>query len=145
MSTTNPNVTNLIGTFTHLVDDVQKLFRELACPTKVELNNLWNKIHENTANILNPTCIGGKFELAICITNGSEWLSSEIDWINQERLEAAKEVRVSDYTKTAVAVSPTAQDTSIINCIYATEADIDPYPKLMNPGRFVIDTNKSAE
>ena len=75
MSTANSNitnVTNLTETFIYLVDNVQKLFRDLARPTKVELNNLWNKIREDTANIPNPTCIGSKFEVAICITNGVE-------------------------------------------------------------------------
>eukprot|EP00751_Fragilariopsis_kerguelensis_P046770 CAMPEP_0170989806 /NCGR_PEP_ID=MMETSP0736-20130129/8103_1 /TAXON_ID=186038 /ORGANISM="Fragilariopsis kerguelensis, Strain L26-C5" /LENGTH=89 /DNA_ID=CAMNT_0011414615 /DNA_START=258 /DNA_END=527 /DNA_ORIENTATION=+ len=89
MLAATPNITNLIKTFINSVEDAKKLFRDLKCTTKVELNNLWNKIRKNVANIPNPTCIGGQFELAICITNGSEWLSSKFGRINQERLEAA--------------------------------------------------------
>ena len=60
---------------------------------------------QNAANIPNPTCIGGKFELAICITNGSEWLSTEMGRISQERLEDAKEARANDNAKAAAAVT----------------------------------------
>ena len=40
---------------------------------------------------------------------------------------------------------PRAPDTLLINYICATETDINPYPNITNPGRFVIDTNKSAK
>ena len=83
MSAATPNVTNLNETFIHSGDDAKKLFRDLACPTKVELNNMWNKIRENAVNIPNPTCVGGHFKSAICITNGSEWMSAELGRINQ--------------------------------------------------------------
>ena len=102
-------------------------------------------VRENAANIPNPTCIGGKFELAICITNGYEWLSTEMGRLNQERLEDAKEVRANSNAKAAAAVPPTAPDTSIINNTCATKTNCKPYPKLTNPGRFLIDTNKSAK
>ena len=38
-----------------------------------------------------------------------------------------------------------APDTSIDVYIGATEADINLYPKLANPGRFIIDSNKNAK
>ena len=139
MSATTPNVANLIETFIPSVDDGKELFRDLDRPTKVELNNLWNKIRENAANIPNPTCIGGHSELAICITNGSERLSAELGRINQLRLEAAEATQISDNAKAAAASPVQAPDTSIVNYTVATEADIDPYPKLTNPGRFVVD------
>ena len=65
--------------------------------------------------------------------------------INYERLEDAESVRASNNAKAAVETPPKAPDTSIINYICATETDINPYSKLTNSGRFVIDTNKSAE
>ena len=102
-------------------------------------------MRENTANIPNPTCIGGQFELSICITNGSEWLLAEMGRINQERFEIAEQKRASDNAAAKAAVPPTAADTSIIIYTMATEIDCDPYPKLTNPGRFIIDTNKTAD
>ena len=87
----------------------------------------------------------GKVELAICIINESEWLLAEIERINQERLEDAEDLLATDNAKAAAAVPPTAPDTSIINYTCATKTDCDSYPKLTNPGRFIIDTNKSAE
>ena len=65
--------------------------------------------------------------------------------INQERLEDTEAVRTSDNAKAAVEAPPKAPDTLIINCTCATETDINPYPKLTNPGRFVIDTKKSTK
>ena len=65
-------------------------------------------VGENAANIPNPTCIGGNFELAICITNRSEWISAEMGRLNQERLEDTKEVRATNNAKVAAAVPPTA-------------------------------------
>ena len=111
----------------------------------MELNNLWNKIQKNEAHISNPTCVGVKFKLTICITNGSEWLSVEMVQINQERLEDAEAVRVFDNAKVAAETTPKATDTLIINHTCATETDIVPYPKLINPGRYVIDTNNSTK
>ena len=102
-------------------------------------------VRENAANIPNLTCISGKFELAICITNGSEWLSAEMGRINQERLEDAENVCAIDNTKAPAAVPPTAPDTSNINYTCVTKTDCEPYPKLTNSGKFVIDTNKSTE
>ena len=145
MSSANPNVTNLVKTFIYSVEDAQKLFRDLNRPTKVELNNLWKKIQKNTANILNPTCIGGKFKLAISITNGSEWLSAEMGRINQERLEEAEAVHATDIAKLAAEIPPKAPDTSIIIYACATKTDCEPYLKLTNPGRFIINTSKSAK
>ena len=66
------NFANIIEAFVHSIDDIQKLFRDITRPTKLELNNLWNKVQENAANVPNPTCIEGAFELTIYITNGSE-------------------------------------------------------------------------
>ena len=111
MSAANPNISNLVKTFIHSVEDTQKLFRDLNRPTKVELNNLWNKLKENTANIPNPTCIGGKFELAISITNRTEWLSAEMGQVNQERLEDAKVVRATDNVKLAAEMPQKSTDT----------------------------------
>ena len=145
MSAPVTSVTDLIETFINTVDDAKKGFRDLNRPTKVELNNLWNKMRENTANIPNPTCIGGQFELSICITNGSEWLQAEMGRINQERLEAAEQKRASENAAAAAANPPTAQDTSIILFTQAVANDCNQYPKLTNPGRFVIDVNKSAD
>ena len=65
--------------------------------------------------------------------------------INQERLKIAERKRAIDNATAAAAVPPTAPDTSIIIYTCATKNDCDPYPKLTNPGRFVIDTNKSAD
>ena len=145
MSAASPNVSNLVKTFIHSVEDAKKLFRDLHRPTKVELNNLWNKLWENTVNIPNPTCIGGKFELSISITNESEWLFAEMGRLNQERLEAAKAVRATDNAKLAAETPPKASDTLIIIYTYATKNECDPYPKLTNPGRFAINTTKSAK
>ena len=145
MSAPTQTVTDLNETFIHSADDCKKLFRDLGRPSKVELMNLWNKVRENAANIPNPTCIGGHFELAICITNGSEWMSAEHGRINQQRLEAAEETRVIENAKRAAANPVEPADTSIVIYTVATDADIEPYPKLTNPGRFEIDTNKNAE
>mmetsp|Transcript_29761 Transcript_29761/g.30270 ORF Transcript_29761/g.30270 Transcript_29761/m.30270 type:complete len:135 (+) Transcript_29761:216-620(+) len=129
MSSTNPNVANLIEIFIHSIDGGEKLIRDFDRPIKVELNNLWNKVRENAANIPNPTCIGGYFKLAICTTNGSEWLSAELGRINQPRLEVAEGTRISDNAKAAAASPVQPPDTSIINYTVATEADIDPLSK----------------
>ena len=139
MSAPTLNITDLIETSINLVEDVRKLIRDLTRPTKVGLNNLWNKLRENTANIPNPTYIGGQFELSICNTNGSEWLSAEMGRINREIFEIAETARATDNAK------PKAPDTLIIIYTCATETDCEPYPKLMNPRRFVIDTLKSSE
>ena len=114
MSAPTLNITDLIEMFINSVEEVQKLFRDLNLPTKVKLNNLWNKLQENTANIPNPTCIGGKFELAICITTGPEWLSVEMGQINQKRLEIAEAARANNNAKLAAEMPPKAPDTSII-------------------------------
>ena len=145
MSAPVTSITDLIDTFINPVDEAKKGFRDLNRPTKVELNNLWNKLRENTANIPNPTCIGGQFELSICITNGSEWLTAEIGRINQERLDIAEQQRATNNVAAAAAVPPTAPDTSMIIYVVANETDCDPYPKLTNPGRFTIDPNKTAD
>ena len=60
-------------------------------------------------------------------------------------MEAAELTRISDNAKRAAALPVQPPDTSIVIHTVATKADIDPYPKLTNPGRFVIDTNKSAQ
>ena len=104
--------------------------------------NLWNKVQENAANIPNPTCIGGHFKLAICITNGSEWMSAEHGGINHQKLEAAEAARVIENARRAAANPVEPADTSIVIYTIATEADIEPYPKLANPGRFFNDTGK---
>ena len=145
MSAPTQTITDLNETFIHSADDCKKLFNDVGRPTKIKLVNLWNKLRENTANIPNPTCIGGQFELAICITNGSEWFCAELRRVNQERLVVAEATRATDNAARAAANPAQAPDTSIINYTLATEADIEPYPKLTNPGRFVIDANKTAE
>ena len=144
MSPTTSTVTNLIKTFIHSVEDVQKTFSDLTRRTKVELNALWNKIREIAANIPNPSCIGGAFELVICITNGSEWLTSKLGQINQARLEIAEVVQEADNVTAAAENPPRASDTTIVIYTLATKIDADPDPKLVNPGRFVIDSTKSA-
>ena len=78
MSASTTSTTDLIETFIHDVNAAKKCFHDLNRPTKVELTALLNMLRENTANIPNPTCIGGQFKLSICITNGSEWLQAEM-------------------------------------------------------------------
>ena len=114
MSAPITNITNPIETFINSVDDAKKHFRNLNQPKKVELNNLWNKLRENTANIPNPTCIGGQFELSICITNGSEWLSAEMGRINQELLKISESTRATENARAAAALPPTLPDTLIV-------------------------------
>ena len=106
MSTANPNVTDLIEPFIHLVDDVQKLFRDLSWPTQVELNNLWNNSQENTTNSPNSTCIGGAIELTICITNRLKWLSSELGCIIQDQLEVAEAAQEANNAKAVAETLP---------------------------------------
>ena len=40
---------------------------------------------------------------------------------------------------------PTAPDNSIITYTESTENDCNPYPKIQNPGQFVIDPSKTAD
>ena len=123
------------------MDAAKKCFQDKNRPTKVELTALFNMLRENLANIPNASCIGEQFELSICITNGSEWLQAEMGRINQLRLEAAELQRATNNAgKTAA-----NQDKSIVTYTKATEGDCDPYPKIKNPGQFVIDTNKTAD
>ena len=139
------NVIDFIEIVINSVDDAKKQFRDLTRPTEVELNNIWNKLRENTANIPNPMCIGGQFELSICITNGSEWFSVEMGRVNQERFEIAETAHASDNARAAAAVKPTAPETSIVIYTCATKIDCDLYQKLSNPGRFVVDVSKLAD
>ena len=99
-------------------------------------------LRENLANIPNPSCIGGQFELSICITNRSEWLQAQMGRINQARLEAAEQQRATNNA-TKVAANQAA-DNSIITYTTAREGDCAPYPKITNPGQFAIDANKTA-
>ena len=145
MSTPTQTITDLNETFIHSANDCKKLFNNVGRPKKIKLMNLWNKLLENTANIPNPTCIGGHFELAICITKGLDWMSAKHGRVNQERLEAAEATRASGNAKRAAATPVQAPDTSIVNYIVATDNDIESYPKLVNSGRFVIDSNKNTE
>ena len=143
MSTATASTTELIETFIHDVDACKKCFQDKNRPTKVELTRLFNLLRENLANIPNPSCIGGLFELSICITNGAEWLQAEMGRINQQRFEAAEQQRATDNATKAA--SNLAVDNSIVTYTPATEGDCNPYPKIKNPGQFVIDSNKTAD
>ena len=74
MSSSTASTTDCIETetFIHDMDAANKCFHDWNRPTKVKLTALFNMLRENLANIPNPTCIGGQFELSIYITNGSE-------------------------------------------------------------------------
>ena len=90
-------------------------------------------------------CIGGAFELAICITTGSAWLSFKLNQINQLRLEADEAEQEAEIVKAPVESPPRASNTSIVIYTFDNKTYFNPYPKVMNLRRFIIDSNKSAD
>ena len=138
------NFKDLLETFICLVDNIQKLIKDQSRSPKVKLNNCWNKIWENTANVPNPSFIGGQFELSICITTRQEWLASKFGQINQKIFEATEGSQwLANMTALASQPARAAKNPPIIYT-KAIGTDCLPYSTLLNPRKFVINPNLSA-
>ena len=136
-------ITDIIENFIHSPEVVKLLVENLSRPTKVELTNVVNHLTINTVNIPNPDCVGGIFGHAICITTTPEWNSAEIIRINGDREVAAQETRRIDNAAALAANDPA--DNSPITYTEATVADCEPFPALVNPGKYIVNSNWTAK
>ena len=130
--------TDIIENSIYSPEAVKLLVENLSRPTKVELTNVVNHFTINTVNIPNLYCVGGIFGHIICITTTLEWNSAELIRINGIREAIAQETRRIDNAAALAANDPV--DNSPITYTEATVTDCQPFPAIVNPGKYIVNT-----
>ena len=136
-------ITDIIENFIHSPEAVKLLVENLSRPKKVELTNVVNHLTINTVNIPNPDCVEGIFGHAICITTTSERNSAELIRINGDREVAAQETRRIDNAAALAANDPV--DNLPMTYTEATETDCEPFPALVNPRKYIVNSTWTAK